>query len=310
MNSSPIHLTVIICTKDRPKEIQKLLSTIQGQTKVLNNLIVVDGSDHPIKCILDDFQTLPIRYIHVRPPSLPKQRNVGISMVEKHADWIGFLDDDLVLHPRNFSEIEEFIQNYQGETLLAGVGLSIKNALPIKRSKLLRGLFLLDAPTGGIFTRSGCHTALSKVQKTQQVDWLSGGNSFWQKKILEEVKFDEWFSGTGYHEDVDFSYRVSRKYALYYLVKSGCIHLEHPVSHKKNLGYGTWQITAWWYFTNKAKSFSPLLVLWSMLGLFVSNFTAGTIKPSSHRLLRSMGNLRGILFILTGRALIKRTFQK
>ena len=308
-NSSPIHLTVIICTKDRPEEIQKLLSTIQDQTKAPNDLIVVDGSDHPIKSILDDFQTLPIRYIQVRPPSLPKQRNVGISMLQDHANWIVFLDDDLVLSPRNLMEVEEFIQNYQGETPLAGVGLKIRNVPPNKRSKL-RDLFLLDAPIGGVFTRSGCHTALSNVQKTQQVEWLSGGNSCWQKSILEEFEFDEWFSGTGYNEDVDFSYRVSRKYSLYYLVKSGCIHLEHPVNKRKAFGYGTWQVTAWWYFTNKTKSFSPLLVLWSMLGLFINNFIGGTIKPSSHRLQRSMGNLRGIFLILTGRALVKRTFQK
>ena len=309
MNSSPIHLTVIICTKDRPKAIQKLLSTIQGQTKTLNDLIVVDGSDHPIKSVLDEFQTLPIRYIQVRPPSLPKQRNAGISMLQDYTDWVGFLDDDLILHPKNFMEVEEFILNYHGDTLLAGVGLNINNSLPINRS-ILRNLFLLDAPTGGIFTRSGCHTALSKVQKTQQVGWLSGGISFWRKKILKEFKFDEWFSGTGYHEDVDFSYRVSRKYSLYYLVKSGCIHIDHPVSHKKALGYGIWQITAWWYFTHKAKSFSSLLVLWSMLGLFINNFIGGIIEPPSYRLLRSMGNLRGLFYVITGRALIKRIFHK
>ena len=309
MNSLPIHLSIIICTKDRPKEIQKLLSTIQRQTKLPNDLIVVDGSDHPIESVLDEFQTLPIRYVQVRPPSLPKQRNVGISMLQEHADWIGFLDDDLVLHPKNFKEIEEFIQNYQDETPLAGVGLNIKNSLPSNRSKL-RDLFLLDAPIGGIFTRSGCPTALSKVQKTQKVDWLSGGNSFWQKKILKEFAFDEWFSGTGYHEDVDFSYRVSRKYSLYYLVKSGCIHLDHPVSKTKAPGYGTWQITAWWYFTHKDKSFCALLVLWSMLGLFINNFIGGIVKPSSYRMLQSMGNLRGFFYIITGRALIKRTFHK
>jgi len=309
MNDSPIHLSIIICTKDRPKEIQKLLSTIQSQTKLPNDLIVVDGSDHPIRSILDEFKSLPIRYAQVRPPSLPKQRNVGISMLQGDANWTGFLDDDLVLHPKNFIEIEEFIQNYQGETSLAGVGLNIKNNLPIKKSKF-RGLFLLDAPTGGIFTRSGCHTVLNNVKKTQRVDWLSGGNSFWQKKILKEFEFDEWFSGTGYNEDVDFSYRVSRKYSLYYLVKSGCIHLDHPVSHKKALGYGTWQITAWWYFIHKAKSFSPFLVLWSMLGLFINNFIAGILKPSSYRLLRAMGNFRGFCYIITGKALIKRTFHK
>ena len=309
MKFSPIHLSIIICTKDRPKEIQKLLSTIQSQTKLPNDLIVVDGSDHPIKYILDEFQTLPIRYIQVRPPSLPKQRNVGISMLKEHTSWVGFLDDDLVLHPNNFIEIESFIQNYKGEIPLAGVGLNIRNSRPSSRSKL-RNLFLLDTPTGGVFTRSGCPVALSNVQETQQVDWLSGGNSFWKKNILKEFKFDEWFSGTGFSEDVDFSYQVSRKFSLYYLVKTGCIHLDHPVSHEKAFGYGTWQITAWWYFIRKAKSFSSFLVLWSMLGLFINNFIVGIIKPSSYRFLRSLGNLRGLFFIFIGRALVKRTFHK
>ena len=129
-------------------------------------------------------------------------------------------------------------------------------------------------------------------------------------KILKEFEFDEWFSGTGYNEDVDFSYRVSREYALYYLVKSGCIHLDHPVNKKTAFGYGTWQITAWWYFTRKAKSFSVLLVLWSMLGLFINNFIAGIMKPLSYRLVWSMGNLRGFFYIITGRALDKRTLHK
>jgi len=234
MNSSPMHLSVIICTKDRPKEIQRLLSTIQDQIKVPNDLIVVDGSDDPIKSILYEFKKLPIRYVQVRPPSLPKQRNVGISMLQEQTDWVGFLDDDLVLHPNNFLEIEEFIHNYHGETPLAGVGLKIKNNPPLKKSKL-RDLFLLDAPVGGIFTRSGCATALSNVQKTQQVDWITGGTTFWQKRILEEFKFDEWFGGTAYSEDVDFSYRVSRKYSVYCLVKSDCLHLDYPVSKTKSL---------------------------------------------------------------------------
>ena len=38
-----------------------------------------------------------------------------------------------------------------------------------------------------------------------------GGGTLWVQKILDEISFDEEFIGLGYFEDIDFSFRVSKK---------------------------------------------------------------------------------------------------
>ena len=38
-----------------------------------------------------------------------------------------------------------------------------------------------------------------------------GGGNLWVQKILDEISFDEEFIGLGYFEDIDFSFRVSKK---------------------------------------------------------------------------------------------------
>ena len=146
--------------------------------------------------------------------------------------------------------------------------------------------------------------------ETVEVQWLSGGVSFWRKQTLDDFSFDEWFDGTGYLEDVDFSYGVSQKYGLAYSGKSRCQHFHHPVSKTKMISLGVWQITAWWYFVKKFGSFNTLATFWSMLGLTLNNFVFGILKPSNFRFRKFIGNIKGFALIVLGQATTRRNWQK
>ena len=197
---------------------------------------------------------------------------------------------------------------------LGGVGIVVDNHIVDSQGEGLlstvRRLFLLDTKKGGKFTLSGCPTRYKRTDGDQLVEWLSGGISFWKKEVLDNYAFDEWFAGTGYYEDVDFAYRVSRDYRLYLASMAKCHHLDHAIRKEKLIPYGLWQITAWWYLVRKVKSFNYFFVLWSMLGLTVNNIVMGILNPSSNRLRIAFGNIKGLGTVFIGKALIKKGFSK
>jgi glycosyltransferase involved in cell wall biosynthesis len=302
-------IALIVCTKDRPFDLDRLLKSVMRQTRLPDHLIIVDGSDDPIKHVVDKFDQLSLDYVTVRPPSLPKQRNVGISRIPDDIDWVGFLDDDLELDEDSIEMIEKSIEDYKGQKELAGLSMIINNIDNVPYSGL-RSLFLLDHKNAGRMTLAGAPTYLRQTNENVEVDWLSGGTTFWSHKVLKEYSYDEWFDGVGYFEDVDFSYRVSRKYGLLLCGPSKCAHFQHPVSKSKNVPLGVWQITSWWYFIKKTNDFNPIFTMWGMFYIFVNNVAFGIIKPNSHRFLKALGNLKGFWLILSGQALDRRTFQK
>lgn len=288
-----------------------LLGSIQTQTRRPDRIIVIDGSDTPIDFVLKEFPELSMEYQAVRPPSLPKQRNVGIGLLGDEDSWVGFLDDDLVLEKNALEELEKFVirESLNSEKELVGAGLAINNEGLIKFN-WWRSFLLLDKFPGGVFTRSGCPAAIRSVHHDIDLEWLYGGATFWRSKIYREFKFDEWFNGTGYYEDVDFSYRVSRKYRLALSSKSRCYHYHHPVRKERLFALGVWQVTGWWYFVSKTKAFASPFVMWSILGLAANNLGLGLISPSNGRLRRGLGNLKGLWLILSGKALMNQKFSK
>jgi len=299
--------TNIICTKDRPGDLSKLLNSLQKQVKKPDCVLIVDGSDSPIEYLLKDFPELNFKYLSVRPPGLTKQRNAGLMALPTESEWVGFLDDDLVLEPEAILNLDLCIQK---NPEVRGIGLVINNQPVFKRENILRNIFFTDAGAGGVVTRSGFAACIRPVKKDLDVEWLYGGATFWKKEIFSEYLFDEWYSGVGYLDDVDFSYRVSRKHRLMLCASAKCFHYPHPVKKEKLYALGTWHLVAWWYFIGKHNSFNRFFVLWSMMGIFFSNLMFGVLYPSTNRFKAALGNLNAFRLILLGRASRQIGFQK
>ncbi len=305
---SPLSFALIVPTKDRPEDLKKLLRSIQGQTRRPEHIIIVDGSDHPVHDLVNGFKDLEIQYIPVRPPSLPKQRNVGLKNVPSNIKWIGFLDDDLVLENSTLASLEDFLKGCPSS--VQGCGLSIINQ-PSAKGKFFNRFFLLDDGPGKI-TSSGFPSEIPfSPENSIQVDWLYGGATFWSKAVIETTHFDEWFKGTGYMEDVDFSYRVSREHELMICSSAKCHHFHHPIKEEKFQSIGKWQLTSWWYFVQKHGSFSLIAFLWSATGILLRNTLAMLITGFSRSYrLKVRGNLQGLLSIFTGAYIKEKGFQK
>lgn len=302
-------LVLIVPTKDRPHDIQQLFNSILSQTRSPDLVIVVDGSDCPVKSIIDGYASqINVDYIACRPPSLPRQRNVGIANIPKDADWVGFLDDDLVLENDALEKLEGLIDR-QKNPKLKGIGLCILNQ-PAPKIGFFLKLFLMSASTPGKMTKAGYPTAIPCIKRDTKTDWLYGGATFWARDTFAKFKFDEWYFGTGYMEDIDFSYRVSREYELMVSAEAQCNHYHHQVPVNKEASIGEWQLTSWWYFITKHHDFPTVLVLWGMFGLIAKNLLAVAYYRTKPYVERSKGHAHGLIKIFTGKALMLKGFIK
>ncbi len=285
-----MNISIIVCTKDRPFDLNRLLTSLTIQNFSFREILIIDGSDNPVKNVADEFMnSLPIKYWHVRPPGLTRQRNFGISHLSPDTQWVGFLDDDLELEENCILNLSKFIQQ---KTQVKGVGLRINDQRALKKNPL-REFMLLDRFPGGRVTASGAAAPIRPYTESIQTEWVYGGATFWNIEILKEFKFDEWFSGVGYCEDLDFSYRVSRKYELAICAGAKCYHHHKEAAPAKMKPMGEWLVVAWWYFARVKNSFNILYVCWGIFWMSINNLLLGIVKRDSRRINMFKGNVMG-----------------
>ena len=91
-------ISVIIPTKNRTKDLVNLLDSLRNQTRLPDELIIVDASDNDdTKNMLEEQgNQLPFDVVYrSTAPGLTRQRNIGISL--SRGSLLFFFDDDVVL---------------------------------------------------------------------------------------------------------------------------------------------------------------------------------------------------------------------
>jgi GT2 family glycosyltransferase len=127
-----------------------------------------------------------------------------------------FFDDDVVLEP---DYLEALARVYDGDTARAigGVGgAQVPDPTPRESAarRAFARFFLLAGYGSGRLKRSGyAEYALSPRLETE-VDFLSGCNMSFRREVFADLLFDERLPGYAIGEDLQFSYRVSRRWKL------------------------------------------------------------------------------------------------
>lgn len=218
-------ISVVIPTKDRGTKISVCIESILKQTFLPHEIIIVDSSE---KKGLDSMlkRRFPIthpkiKYIYSKV-SLTAARNIGV----KHSsgDLIFFFDDDVILDKDYIKEVVKVFTNDK-DGKIGGVMGQITNVQRIPKdwkdilNLNLSRLFHLPRQGDGKILLSGFPTSVHGKKRTMKVEFLSGCMMAYRRKVFDTFMFDEQLgklSGYCYMEDVDFSYRVSRKYSLIY----------------------------------------------------------------------------------------------
>ena len=271
-------LSAIICTKDRLDAAILCVKTIYEQTRLPDELLVVDCSklkqlEDELKQFLDK---LKIKYIHTETPGLTRQRNIGIR--ESKGDYVLFLDDDTELDKDFLKEIirafeESGVENIggvTGEVVLEEKQGSSKRKILNFLNNTYATLFQLPRYGNGKFSISGSSTTIkcNTVKDFTKVEFLCGCNMAFKRRVLQDFEFDEKLVGStsGWiGEDDDVACYMKSRYQNIYTPFAKIKHNITPTarfnnykhikvmienSHylfKKNLPQGIKHKTAFWW---------------------------------------------------------------
>jgi len=291
-------LSIIIPTKNRPEDLARLLKNLFTQSLKPVQTIIVDGSDSPSEELSKEFPDLHIDYINLRPPSLTAQRNRGIRQVCDEATHVSFFDDDVFLEKDAIKNMMRFWENASTDT--AGASFNLTNEI-YKKPSIAEKIFLVNAEEPSRILRSGFQSKVSFRDETVQAEWLPGCAMVWKKEIFNEFMFDEWFSGYARYEEVDFSYRVGRKYKMFIVGDARAKHLSRPESLDFSASLGKMEILNRLYLARKHRELSLALCYWGCFGFFLNNVIKGLFHSNRRYILRSKGNIKGFIEALSKR---------
>ena len=292
-------LAFVIPTKDRGEDLRRMLRSLVSQTRLPDQVIVVDGSGVEGSCCVAEFPELRIDYVRLLPPSLSAQRNAGMAMLRAEITHAGYLDDDVVLELDAVYEMASF---WGGAGLdVGGAAFNVVDGASSGSSALSWRSTVAGAGLGSI-APSGVVRELGEVQVNLETDWLCGGAQIWLREVIDNYSYDNWFQGTGFMEDVDYSYGVRERYRLFVVAAARLAHFTPPVRPDRQFLFGKWQVVNRMYIVRKYRHRGlSLLKAWgATLLLLVSNSVRGILYRQSGLWDRGLGNMAGIVSELRG----------
>lgn len=294
-----VRLGFIVPTKDRPKELNRLLKSMYEQDFLPETIIIVDGSAEQVENGLIRDSRVQIIYTRVFPPSLTAQRNRGIAAIPDGLTHVGFLDDDIVLLPGCLKEIVSYLDN--PELNLGGASFNIVEDHNVSAIWLLRFLGLFPKRPGTV-SRGGSVQANVNIHANMNSQFLCGGATVWRSEVLKTFKFDEFFKGYALWEDVDFSYRVSKKWPLMVIKNAKVLHLHiGAVNPAAARYYGDVEVVDRFYFCKKhAPATGKLAAAWATFGTIFRNLVSWVRSRQSMHFVRAISNFNALCRCLAG----------
>lgn len=296
---SELFNSVIVCTKDRRSDLRDFLDSLVSQIRKPDELLIIDASERE-----EDIESMvkskvsgnicPVKYYKTRP-NLAFQRNFAVSKLDERCEIVSFFDDDVVLDPNYISSAMEVFEKGGGPDI-AGVSGKISNARETG-AKLIQKFFCLYSSKKGRILKSGFNVRnLDGLNEPVFIEWMPGGMATYRKSIFSNFRFDEYYSRNGAgREDLDFSFKVSRRYKLLFIPNAVLEHKESGISRISEEQFGYIQVVERYYFIKKNMNrlINKTAFWWSIFGVIVINL-------AKHRVQRLKGNFRGLLLCVFG----------
>ena len=277
-------ITAVIPTKDRPIDLPKAVDSILKQTRLPNELVIVDQSDNlesknNVESLWPEAISIELKYIHdVTVRGLVDAKKTAVSHAS--GDIICFLEDDVVLELDYLEQIESgFLSN---PDMIGCCGIVTNPPTQFPGYLLFFHVFhcgiFHDKRVGVHGKYTGSNNALIASNK------LSGGISAWKKEVFSEVPFDVE-NGFFMLEDMDFSTRVEEKYGpnLYINPNARLAHNCSPINRSVLGQRQSRKITEFILFYKKRRKqpWALLSLLWLLVGAFFETLFQAITKKSS-----------------------------
>lgn len=275
-------ISVVIPTYNRPEDLNITLKSLFPFLKSLNEIIIVDQSkDNKTKNLIKDLKTKNLKYVFSKIPSISMSRNIGVKNVAKSSKFICFLDDDVTLGENYFYEI---LKIFEDDNNIVGVGaynpdINLTKGFGFHIENFFKRIFFLSYPEKNkmrIISAYG-NTFSSILDNNINSQWLPGVNMFYRKEVFKKQQFDNNLLGYTVVEDIDFTYRLFKKYpnGLIITPQPSIIHRASPAERypTKRLSFVN-QIDHFYFnYKNLNKNlFQRTIFIWSLLGIFLLRF--------------------------------------
>lgn len=302
-----LNYSIIVPTCNRRADLARLIDSILRQTLLPAEVIIVDQSDsndtkkYIESCrnnLVTKSNNINFIYIYQGKKSSVAARNKGINIAK--GEIVSFLDDDVIL----FEDYYEKVLSYFNDNKEIG-GVSGKVIVKKFHSwgmRLFLKIFLLDNFDGNM-TASGFGFPMGarRFDSPMQVEMFIGCNMNFRKELLKNEKFDEWFTGYSYREDVEFSYRMSQKTVLKMIPEAKLYHNYSRSNRMDIKDLKIMEVKNYYYFYKKhAKKtmLSDCLFLYSLLGLSLIYFEEYLCKFNEEKYMQFIGFVDGIIKLL------------
>jgi GT2 family glycosyltransferase len=269
-----LYLSVIIATYMRSHVIGRLLHSIEKQTLIPNEILVVDAStDNSTEVVLrsNSFH-LPIKYYPVEGENkgLTRQRNFGIINCNTECNIIAFLDDDVVLEPSYFDEIVNTFYYNNSAVGVGGIDLKDCRFIQIKEGERYHSFFwykldgwvikeplrnlarkalglMTDLPPNIIPDFSHGRSNFPPSGKLYEVEHLIGMSMSFKRELFDKIRFSNYFEGYGLYEDFDFCVRALKYGRLYVNTNAKVWHLHESTGRPNSFKFGFMVVRNGWY---------------------------------------------------------------
>ncbi len=209
-------ISVVICTKDRPDSVNRLVNALKKQSFKDFETIVVDTGNKETEKVCKDQS---VKYIKETRPGRCLARNIGIENAK--GDIIFFFDDDTAPE-ENY--IKKIMKHFDDESVVGAGGREITVIENGRASMSLLSKFeavlvyilnpFIKNKEIGIIRPSGRATANFNMDPGHTVDvmYLKGfAMAFRKNALLRAGMFDEWYDRVAHREENDICARIIKK---------------------------------------------------------------------------------------------------
>lgn len=296
-----LRVSVIVPTRDRPKDLADLLLTIFNQNYLPLEVIIID--DSPVgsaKQVVNSFSSkfnsigCELRYIKGSGDGLPAARNLGVKI--SRGDAILFLDDDTLLDRNVVSALATFLKcNPIALGVQPKISPSTNNLnnheVAEKFENAVYKVLMLTCHEKNklVVRRSGADVFPNPLTKVISVQRLSGCCCCYKREVFRISSFDTNLKQWGFMEDLDFSYRVHKRNprSLYAIPHAKITH-KSSVEARLATKLTIYMATTYWFYVFFKDIFESSVLnltafLWALTGNVVSVVGGLVIKRKSRQ---------------------------
>jgi glycosyltransferase involved in cell wall biosynthesis len=199
-------VSVVICTRDRPEQLEQCLQSLQNLSHGPREIVVVDNAPTTDTTRQLVSQMPDTRYVLEPRSGLSVARNTGIR--HSKGDIIAFTDDDVTVHPDWIARLKQSFRNPQ---VIAVTGLVIPAELETESQVTFE--MELGYLSGEFSTRTFGREFFQATKHSGVPVWRigAGANMAFRRQAFELVgNFDERLGAgaSGCSEDSELWYRI------------------------------------------------------------------------------------------------------